>query len=66
MNSIFFGIVSTKVFTIVFAADNHHSKTLQIELLRADENQPSLEDIILTLNQLNQYTDWEVPNGQEE
>lgn len=66
VDSIFFGIVSTKVFTIVFAADNQHSKTLQIELLRADENQPSLEDIILTLNQLNQYTDWEVPDGQEE
>lgn len=66
IDSIFFGIVSTKVFTIVFAADNQHCKTLQIELLRADENQPSLEDIILTLNQLNQNIEREVPDGQEE
>jgi len=65
LDSIFFGIVSTKIFTIVFAADNQHSKTLQIELLRADENQPSLEDIISTLNQLNQNIDVEVPDGQE-
>ena len=64
-DSIFFGIVSTKVFTIVFAADTQHSKTLQIELLRADENQPSLEDIIITLNQLNQNIDGEVSDGQE-
>ena len=66
VDSIFFGIVSTKIFTIVFAADTQHSKTLQIELLRADENQPSLEDIIATLNQLNQNADWEVLDGQEE
>ena len=64
--SIFFGIVSTKVFTIIFAIDNQHSKTLQVEMLRADENQPSLEDIILTLNQLNKAANQEVPDGQEE
>ena len=65
-DSIFFGIVTTKLFTIVLAADNKHTKTLQIELLRPDENQPSLEDIILTLNHLSQDIDREVHDGQEE
>lgn len=64
-DSIFFGVVSTKLYTVIFAADNRHTKTLQIELLRADENQPSLEDIILILNQLNQNADMEVPDGEE-
>ena len=64
-DSIFFGVVSTKLYTVIFSADNRHTKTLQIELLRADENQPSLEDIISTLNQLVPNTNMEVSDGEE-
>lgn len=65
-DSIFFGIVTTKLFTIIFAADTHHSKTFQCEYMRGDENQPGLEDIILTLSQSNQSVNCEVYYEQEE
>ena len=60
--SFFFGVVTTKSFTIIFAADTQHSKTFKCEILRSDEDKPSLEDIILTLSQ---FTNREVHYEQE-
>lgn len=62
-DSVFFGVVTTKSFTIIFAADTQHSKTFKCEILRGDEDQSSLEDIILTLNQ---NSNCEVHYEQEE